>query len=73
MESHLRKIYCKYIDKLKILKSTFDGEIRFAEKYQIVTSNLPVCLIFNDGKLQDRIEGIIPEERLIDKIESLFN
>ncbi|MBI2729963.1 MAG: thioredoxin fold domain-containing protein [Sphingobacteriales bacterium] len=62
MEPVLKSITEKYADKLKLLKVDGGRDIQLMKQYQV--NALPVFLIYKDGKLIWRKEGIADEKEI---------
>lgn len=52
----------------KITKVNVDEEENLASKYQI--RSIPTIIIFKNGEIIDTLVGVIPEQILIDKLNS---
>lgn len=55
---------------IKFAEIDVDKHLEIAEKYEI--QSVPVIIIERDGKVIDRIEGIVPENRLRERIEAAY-
>ncbi|HPD64336.1 MAG TPA: thioredoxin family protein [Bacteroidia bacterium] len=55
---------------LKICRVNFDTDKTLINKYHITKT--PAYLIFNQGKMIEKIEGIIPRKTLVNKIKILI-
>lgn len=63
---YLEEIDKKYEDRLKIGKVNVDNEIKTANELDI--QNIPTILIFENGKMKERIVGNISKEILMKKL-----
>ncbi len=57
----------KYEDKLKVCKLNVDDAPGTSSEYGIMS--IPTLAIFKDGKVVDKIIGVVPEAELVSKIE----
>jgi thioredoxin len=58
-----------YTDKIKFVKVNLDESPGLAQNYQV--QSIPVVLMFKDGKLADRVEGVLTEADLKSKLDAL--
>ena len=54
-------------DKVKFTKINTDENIPLAQNYQI--SGIPTLLVFKNGKLEERMVGLMPKSSIITNIE----
>lgn len=66
----IEKISQDYQGKLKVGKLNVDDYSDLASKYGITA--IPTLIVFKDGKPIDRIVGVISEEELKSRLNSLF-
>jgi len=62
----LEQVSAKVKDKAQVVKINTDTYPAIATQYKI--SALPTLVIFKDGKPVDRIEGVIPTDKLYDRL-----
>jgi len=60
----------EYEGKIKVGKLNVDENRLTAGKYQIMA--IPTLLFFNDGKLVDRVVGVVSKKNLVEKIEKIL-
>ena len=53
--------------KVKFTKINTDENIQLAQNYQI--SGIPTLLVFKNGKLEERMVGLMPKSAIINNIE----
>lgn len=63
----LEEIAAEYDGQLKVAKLDVDENHATAGKYGIMS--IPTLLVFKDGQPVERIVGLMPKERLMDKIK----
>jgi thioredoxin 1 len=66
----LEEIAQEYQGKIKVGKLNVDENSTIAGQYHIM--GIPTLLFFRNGKLVDKVVGIVPRKTLDDKIEKLF-
>lgn len=60
----------KYEEKIRVGKLNVDENPAVAGKYGIMS--IPTLLFFQDGKIADRVIGVVPKEVLEQKVEKLL-
>ncbi|MDZ4164527.1 MAG: thioredoxin [Smithellaceae bacterium] len=63
----LEELAEEYKDKAKISKINIDDNPKVAATYDV--RSIPTLILFKDGKVLDRVVGLVPKERL----ETLIN
>jgi len=63
----IEKIAKEYKGKLKVCKLNVDEARHTASNYEIMS--IPTLAIFKDGKVVDKIIGVVPKAELISKIK----
>lgn len=58
----------KYKGKLKVCKLNVDQAPRMSSEYGIMS--IPTLAIFKDGKVLDKVTGVVPESELASKIKT---
>ncbi|TET45746.1 thioredoxin [Candidatus Aerophobetes bacterium] len=61
----------EYEGKIKVGKLNVDENPLTAGKYQVMA--IPTLLLFNGGKLVDRVVGVVPKKILVEKVENILN
>ena len=56
--------------EIKVGKLNVDENPVTAGKYQIMA--IPTLLFFNDGKLVDRVVGVVPKKILMEKVQNML-
>ncbi|PKA46998.1 Thioredoxin Y, chloroplastic [Apostasia shenzhenica] len=64
----LEQVGQKLKDKIRVVKIDTEKYTKIADRYRIEA--LPTLIIFRDGKPCDRLEGAVPAEQLIKRIEN---
>ena len=59
----IEEIAVEFSDKIKVGKLNTDENIKTATEYQI--RGIPSLLIYKDGKVADRIVGVVPKENIV--------
>ena len=67
----LEQIGQEYEGKIKVGKLNVDENPLTAGKYQVMA--IPTLLLFNGGKLVDRVVGVVPKKILVEKVENILN
>jgi len=60
----------KHEGKIKVGKLNVDENPLTAGKYQVMA--IPTLLLFNGGKLVDRVVGVVPKKILVEKVENIL-
>jgi thioredoxin len=68
---HVEKIAEHYDGKASVGKLNVDTNGQVAARYGI--QGIPTVLFFKDGKLMDRVVGLVPEEELTRRLDSLID
>jgi thioredoxin 1 len=63
------KIAAEYEGKVVVGKLNVDESPVIASQYSIMS--IPSLLIFVNGKVQDQIVGLVPKEKIIEKLNSI--
>ncbi|MCD4817269.1 MAG: thioredoxin [Candidatus Cloacimonetes bacterium] len=58
----------EYKDNLKVVKINVDDNPSLAAKYSVMS--IPTLLFFKDGAIKEQIIGLVPKEKIINKISS---
>jgi len=66
----LEQIGQEYEGKIKVGKLNVDENPLTAGKYQVMA--IPTLLLFNGGKLVDRVVGVVPKKILVEKVENIL-
>ena len=66
----LEEIEQEYSEKVKFTKINTDENLDVARNYQI--SGLPTLLLFKNGKIEERMVGLMPKSSIITNIEKHF-
>ncbi|MEB3358453.1 MAG: thioredoxin [Synechococcales bacterium] len=67
----LEQVNTQMKDKLRIVKIDTDKYPNIATKHQIHA--LPTLVLFKDGQPVDRIEGVMPADRLVQRLTPLVS
>jgi len=67
----LEQVGQEYEGKIKVGKLNVDENPLTAGKYQVMA--IPTLLLFNGGKLVDRVVGVVPKKILVEKVENILN
>jgi thioredoxin len=65
----LDKLAGEFSGKIKFVKVNVDEAQKLAERFQI--EGIPTLLFFKNGKLEDRVTGLLPEDSLKSRLNSL--
>jgi len=65
----LDKLAGEFSGKIKFVKVNVDEAQNLAERYQVEA--IPTLLFFKNGKLEDRVSGLLPEHALKSRLNSL--
>jgi len=60
----------EYEGKAQIGKVDVDNNEKIATEYFI--RNIPTILFFKNGEVADKVVGVVPKEKLIEKLEALM-
>lgn len=66
----LDQVNAQMKQKLRVVKINTDNYPQLASQYQIHA--LPTLVLFKQGKPAERIEGVIPADALIQRLQSLI-
>jgi len=66
----VEELTAQYEGKAVIGKLDIDAHPDLATKYQITA--IPALLIFKNGKVVDRIVGVVPKKRIADKLDKVL-
>ena len=66
MSKILEEVNIQLNGQMKILKIDTDRYPHIASQHQI--QSLPTLVLFKDGRAVDRMEGVVPTPRLLDRI-----
>lgn len=69
MAKVLEQVNAELKDKVKIVKINTDNYPALASQHQIQA--LPTLVVFNRGQAIDRIEGVVPAEQLMHRLQTL--
>jgi thioredoxin len=70
MSSILEKVNAQLKGRLKVVKIDTDKYPQLASQYQIHA--LPTVVLFKNGQPLERIEGVVPAEQLIQRLQPLI-
>ncbi len=56
----------KYGDQLKVCQLDVDANQGIAGKYSVMS--IPTLILFEDGKIKDKMVGYVPKKKLISKL-----
>ena len=65
----LDKLAGGYADKIKFVKINVDESPGLAQNFQVQA--IPTLIFFKDGKVADRVTGLLPETDLKSKLDTL--
>jgi thioredoxin len=65
----LNEIGPEYVDRVHIFKLNVEQNQQTAAKFQVM--NIPTLILFRDGKIVDRIVGLLPLMPLKEKLDRL--
>ncbi|KAK9828604.1 hypothetical protein WJX72_001002 [[Myrmecia] bisecta] len=71
MQPHLKVAGSKFKDRLQVVKIDVDKYPKLASRFGV--SGLPTLVIFSEGQPVDRIEGYVPEEALVSRVQALLS
>ena len=69
MAKILAQVSVELKDKVQIVKINTDNYPALASQHQIQA--LPTLVVFNQGQVIDRIEGVLPADQLLQRLQSL--
>ena len=69
MAKILAQVSVELKDKVQIVKINTDNYPSLASQHQIQA--LPTLVVFNRGQVIDRIEGVLPADQLLQRLQSL--
>ncbi|MBD3881456.1 thioredoxin [Phormidium tenue FACHB-886] len=69
MAKVLEQVNAELKDKVKIVKINTDNYPALASQHQIQA--LPTLVVFNRGQAIDRIEGVVPADQLMHRLQAL--
>lgn len=70
MEPILDQVNAQMKQKIQVVKINTDNYPQLASQYQVHA--LPTLVLFKNGQAVDRIEGVMPLEQLIQRLEPLL-
>lgn len=70
MSSILEKVNAQLKGRLQVVKIDTDKYPQLASQYQIHA--LPTVVLFKNGQPLERIEGVVPAEQLIQRLQTLI-
>jgi thioredoxin len=70
MSKILEEVNIQLNGQMKILKIDTDRYPQIASQHQI--QSLPTLVLFKDGQAVDRMEGVVPTPRLLDRISQFL-
>ncbi len=70
MEPILDQVNVQMKQKIQVVKINTDNYPQLASQYQVHA--LPTLVLFKNGQAVDRIEGVVPVEQLIQRLEPLL-
>ncbi len=70
MEPILDQVNAQMKQKIQVVKINTDNYPQLASQYQVHA--LPTLVLFKNGQAVDRIEGVVPVEQLIQRLEPLL-
>jgi thioredoxin len=70
MAGILEQVSARMKEKLQIVKIDTDKYPQLASKYGVQA--LPTLVLFNNSQVVERIEGVVPAEQLIQRLQSLI-
>ena len=59
-----------YADKIKFVKINVDESPGIAQNFQV--QGIPTLIFFKDGKVADRVTGLLPEADLKAKLDAFY-
>ncbi len=68
IEPIIAEIAEDYQDKIKVGKLNVDENPKIAAEYQI--RSIPTLLIFNNGKVVEQTIGVLPKDKIVEKINN---
>jgi thioredoxin 1 len=69
LSPRLDKLAGEFSGKIKFVKVNVDEAQQLAGRFRV--EGIPTLLFFKDGKLEDRVTGLLPEEALKSRLSSL--
>ena len=69
MAKILAQVSIELKDKVQVVKINTDNYPTLASQHQIQA--LPTLVVFNRGQVIDRIEGVLPADQLLQRLQSL--
>lgn len=69
LSPRLDKLAGEFFGKIKFVKVNVDNAQELAGRFQV--EGIPTLLFFKNGKLEDRVTGLVPEDRLRSRLNSL--
>ena len=70
MSGILEQVQAQMKQKVQVVKINTEKYTELASQYQIYA--LPTLLVFKDGQPVDRIEGVLPPEKIIQRLQPLL-
>ncbi|MBW7996380.1 MAG: thioredoxin [Candidatus Glassbacteria bacterium] len=67
----VERIAQTYADRASVAKLNVDASGQVAARFGV--QGIPTVLFFKDGKLVDRVVGLVPEEELTSRLDSLID
>ena len=68
LSPRLDKLAGEFSGKIKFVKVNVDEAQKLAERFQVQA--IPTLLFFKNGKLEDRVTGVLPEDALKSRLNS---
>ena len=65
----LERLAGEFSGRIKFVKVNVDGAQGLSERFQV--EGIPTLLFFKNGKLEDRVTGLLPEEELKARLTEL--
>jgi thioredoxin len=69
MAKILAQVSVELKDKMQVVKINTDNYPELASQHQIQA--LPTLVVFNRGQIIDRIEGVLPADQLLQRLQKL--
>jgi thioredoxin 1 len=66
----LEKLSKEKEGKIKFAKCNIDSHPEIAAKFSIMS--IPTLLIFNKGEVADQLIGLVPKDKIMDKLQPYF-
>lgn len=70
MDPIIEALGAEFEGRAKLAKINIDDHSDLADQYHIM--GVPTLLFFKDGNLQDRTEGVLPQDAVAEKINAML-